>query len=84
MHDFIENMFVYAILPLAMLLLFSLLIGAPIGCYMSASQEAKIINQIAGTHYTAIDMLLAGETIKSQITGNKLRIEAKETILEDK
>lgn len=53
---------------------FLILIGSPIANYYQASIQAKIINQKYNTNYTAVDMIMAGDTIKQNIVGNQNNI----------
>lgn len=47
------------------------IIATPFVILMQAENQAKVINEQYGKHYTATDMLLSGDVIRQNIVGEK-------------
>lgn len=68
--------FLDEIMPIVFLVLILFVtIAIPTMVYISAVNDAKIINRAFGTRYTGWQMFLSGDTIKETLIGKKQRVD---------
>ena len=51
-----------------------LIFGSPFALYISLGKQAELINAEFGTEYTRSDMFFTGETIKTMVEGQRVRV----------